>query len=114
MLPCPGDPTRHDVYAGRDARGNLIALGATGVGVIPKRTMVREDDLEEEERDNTDSRAPRRDKKRLMDESIEFLGSSGNGARRTGGTVDANAHANANAIGDEEVEMMTWPVPSSV
>jgi len=103
----PGPSGFRTRNAGRDARGNPIALDAAGLGFVPKRTMVREDGLEEE-MDNTDSL---RDKRRRMGEGVEFLGSSGNGARRVGRTVDANAHANAN--GDEEVEMMTWPVPSS-
>ena len=100
-----GSRTRN---AGRDAHGNPIALDAAGLGVVPKRTAVREDDPDEG-RDTVDSRAPRRSiKRRRMDDVVEFLGSSGNGACRAGGTIGANANA------DEEVAMVTWPVPSSV
>jgi hypothetical protein len=95
--------------AGRDARGNPIALDAAGLGVVPKRTTVREVDPDEG-RDDIDSYAPQRSKIRRMDAVVEFLGSSGNGTRRAGGTIDANANANDG----EEVAMMTWPVPSSV
>jgi len=91
---------------GRDARGNPIALDAAGLGVVPKRTTVREVDPDEG-RDNIDSCAPRRSKRRRMDAVVEFLGSSGSGARRAGGTIDANANDG------EEVATMTWPVPSS-
>jgi len=87
-------------------RAVIITLDA-GVGVVPKRTMVREDDPDEG-RDNIDSHALRRVKRRRMDGVVEFLGSPGNGARRAGDTIDVNAND------DKEAAMMAWPVPSSV
>jgi len=87
---------------GRDIRGNRVARDATGLGVVPKRALMREDDNNDEVQ-NTMPRGPRHGKRRRMDDHVEFLGDSGSGVRRAGGdTTDANR------------EVMKWPVPSSV
>jgi hypothetical protein len=102
--------TRH---TGRDTRGNRVARDAAGLGVVPKRTVIREDDdddhddhdnADDEERDIKPRRMPLRRKRRRIDDDVEFLGDSGNRARRiTGNTTIAHGEATTN-----------WPVPSSV
>jgi hypothetical protein len=91
---------------GRDTRGNRVARDAAGLGVIPKRTVIREDDDDDNNDDgdeddlrNIKPRMPLRRKRRRIEDDIEFLGDSGSGARRT-------AIANGEAT--------NWPVPSSV
>jgi hypothetical protein len=97
---------------GRDIRGNRVARDAVGHGVVPKRTVMREDDIDEVQ--NAKPRVPRRRKRgRIDDDQVEFLGASGSGARRriiTAGTSGDATTVNANGKG----EMMNWPVPSSV
>jgi hypothetical protein len=107
-------PTRSDHDSrthktGRDARGNRIARDAAGLGVVPKRTVIHEgeDKVDDDEDDGDEVRniKPRmslRRKRRRIDDNVEFLGDSGNVARRTGDT----------AIADREAAK--WPVPSSV
>ena len=107
-------PTRSDHDSrtrktGRDARGNRIARDAAGLGVVPKRTVIREGkdkgDDDEDDGDEVRNIKPRmslRRKRRRIDDNVEFLGDSGNVARRTGDTD----------IADREVAK--WPVPSSV
>jgi len=86
---------------GRDIRGNRVARDAVGLGVVPKRAVMREDDNDEVQ--NTKPRVPRHGKRRRMDDHVEFLGDAGSGVRRAcGDTTDANREA------------MKWPVPSSV
>lgn len=97
---------------GRDTRGNRIARDAAGLGSVPKRTVIREDDNVDGDGDNDDEdigirktkpRMPLRKNRRRIDENVEFLGDSRNSARCTGDT----------AIVKNE-ESMNWPVPSSV
>ena len=107
-------PTRSDHDSrtrktGRDARGNRIARDAAGLGVVPKRTAIREGkdkgDDDEDDGDEVRNIKPRmslRRKRRRIDDNVEFLGDSGNVARHTGDTD----------IADREVAK--WPVPSSV
>jgi hypothetical protein len=96
---------------GRDTRGNRVARDAAGLGVVPKRPVMCESDAGEDNDDdcgdvevkNIKPRMPPRRKRRRIDDNVEFLGDSQNGARHTGDT----------AIAKNE-EMMSWPVPSSV
>ena len=99
---------------GRDTRGNRVARDAAGLGVVPKRMVIRDDsnddgpDEGEEEEDNIETRKskrrilPRRKRPRI-DDNVEFLGDPRNSARCTGDK----------AIVKNE-ESMNWPVPSSV
>jgi len=86
---------------GRDTRGNRIARDAAGLGVVPKRTVIREDndDDGDDEVRNIKPRMSLRRKRRRIDDDVEFLGDSGNSARRT-------------AITNGEVT--NRPIPSSV
>jgi hypothetical protein len=96
---------------GRDTRGNRVARDATGLGAVPKRTVILEDDDDDDgdydgediEIRKTKPRTPLRRKRRRIDENVEFLGDSRNSARCTGDT----------AIVKNE-ESMNWPIPSSV
>lgn len=101
---------------GRDTRGNRVARDAAGLGVVPKRIVIREDDNDDDGDDNDDDdddgedseirktkpRMPLRRKRPRIDENVEFLGDSRNSARCTGDM----------AIVQNE-ESMNWPAPSS-
>ncbi|KAF8506564.1 hypothetical protein F5888DRAFT_1797836 [Russula emetica] len=90
---------------GRDTRGNRVALDAAGLGAVPKRTVIREDDdddSEDIEIRKTKPRMPLRRKRRRIDEDVEFLGDSRNSAHCTGDTAIV-----------KNKESMDWPVPSS-
>jgi hypothetical protein len=96
---------------GRDTRGNRVARDAAGLGVVLKRTVIRENDNDDDDDDDdggnseirkTKPRMPLRGKRRRIDENVEFLGDSRNSARCTGDT----------AIVKNE-ESMNWSVPSS-
>jgi hypothetical protein len=117
-------PTRTGLYRSRtrntgfDTRGNRVARDAAGIGTIPKRTVICEDDngeeipvgpgvSDDEVQSGSKPRVPRRRKRRRLDTDVEFLGDPGTDTRRAG--VDGGgANANTNA------EAMSWPVPSSV
>jgi hypothetical protein len=98
---------------GRDTRGNRVARDAAGLGAVPKRTLIREDDISDDNDNDDDSedieirktrsRIPLRSKRRRINENVDFLGDPRNRARCTGDTAIANNE-----------ESMQWPVPSSV
>jgi hypothetical protein len=105
---------------GRDTRGNRIARDAAGLGAVPKRRVMHEDEDDDGggggggdgDGDNDDEdigirktkpRMPLRKNRRRIDEDVEFLGDSRNSARCTGDTA---------VVKNEE--SMNWPVPSSV
>ncbi len=96
---------------GCDTHGNRVARDAAGLGVVPKRPVMRESNTVEDndggcgdvEVQSINPRMPPRRKRRRIDDNVEFLGDSRNGARHTDDT----------AITKNE-EMMSWPVPSSV
>jgi hypothetical protein len=111
-------PTRIDLRdprmrnTGRDTRGNRVARDAAGLGVVLKRTVIRENDNDDDDDDDdggnseirkTKPRMPLRGKRLRIDENVEFLADSRNSARCTGDT----------AIVENE-ESMNWSVPSSV
>ena len=107
----PGRSSSRTRKTGRDVRGNRVARDAAGLGAVPKRTVIREDDDNEgsgDDNDNDDGvqnikpRMPPRRKRRRIDDNVEFLGDSRNVARRTGDTPIADGEA------------MGCPVPSSV
>lgn len=117
-------PTRTGLYRSRtrntgfDTRGNRVARDAAGIGTIPKRTVIYEDDngeeipvgpgvSDDEVQSGSKPRVPRRRKRRRLDTDVEFLGDPGTDARRAG--VDGGG-ANANT----NTEAMSWPMPSSV
>lgn len=94
---------------GRDTRGNRVARDAAGLGVVPKRMVIRKDDDGAgagdagndgygHDHDEVRKVKPVRRKRRRIDDDVEFLGDSGNRVRRiTSDTATTN-----------------WPVPSSV
>lgn len=105
---------------GRDTRGNRVARDAAGLGVVLKRTVIREDDNDDDDDDGDDDDdddggdseirktkplMPLRRKRRRIDESVEFLGDSRDRARCTDDTA---------IVKNEESMNMNWPVPSSV
>ncbi|KAH9965119.1 hypothetical protein BGW80DRAFT_1345637 [Lactifluus volemus] len=81
---------RHNV--GYDTRGNRNARDAAGVGLVPKRPVIQEDEGGKRQRR----------KRRRIDNEVEFLANSGRGVLRTGDDADL--------IGSEG---MSWPPPSS-
>ena len=96
---------------GHDTRGNRIARDAAGLGVVPKRVAVVENnggeeilpgnaDVSDDETTNLKSRRGQRLKRRRVDSDVEFLRGP------VGGTL---------RMGDADViEGMSWPAPSSV
>ena len=96
-------PTRVDLRSsrmrntGRDTRGNRVARDAAGLGAVPKRTVIREDDIGDDNDNGNDSedieirktepRTPLRKKRRRIDENLDFLGDPQNRARCTGNTA---------------------------
>ena len=91
---------------GRDMRGNRVARDAAGLGVVPKRMVICQDDDGADAGNDGDGNdddevrkvKPLPRKRRRIDDNVEFLGNSGNRVRRiTGDTATTN-----------------WPVPSSV
>jgi hypothetical protein len=98
---------------GRDTRGNRMARDAAGLGVVPKRLRMLEDDgggenllggtdASNDETKVLKSSGRQRGKRRRIDSDVEFLGDSGRSVLVTG---------DANMIGPGE---MSWPAPSSV
>jgi hypothetical protein len=82
---------RHNV--GYDTRGNRNARDAAGVGLVPKRPVIQEDEGGKRQRR----------KRRRIDNEVEFLANSERGVLRTSDDADL--------IGSEG---MSWPPPSSV
>ncbi|KAI0295000.1 hypothetical protein BC826DRAFT_1104466 [Russula brevipes] len=121
-------PTRTGLYRSRtrntgyDTRGNRVALDAAGIGTIPKRTVMCEDDngedipvgpgvSDDEVQSGSKPRVPRRRKRRRLDTDVEFLGDPGTDARRAG--VDGGGGGGGGANADTNIEAMSLPMPSS-
>ncbi|KAI0003804.1 hypothetical protein BJV74DRAFT_881612 [Russula compacta] len=102
---------------GRDSRSNRVARDAAGLGVVPKRAVMCEDDggqeisigpdVSDDEVQTIKPRVPRRRKwRRRIDDNVEFLGNAGNDdARRAGDSTTSKVNGEV---------VMSWPAPSSV
>ncbi|KAI0257010.1 hypothetical protein BJV78DRAFT_1277609 [Lactifluus subvellereus] len=108
--PRVGAYTSRRCNIGRDTCGNRIARDAAGLGVVPKRILVAEDDegedillgnadVSNDETTSLKSRRGQRMKRRRVDIDVGFLRGPVGGALQTG---DADV-----------IEEMSWPPPSS-